>query len=64
MKAMTLQEAVKAYIYQVENQSDVVGTSHFHYYHYARKFGDDVWSKALDDYFNAQKKAAMPLAED
>ena len=53
---MTLQDAVKAYIYQVENQSPIVSTSHSHYAAYARKFGDDVWQKALDDYFNAQKK--------
>lgn len=53
---MTLQEAVKEYIYQVENQSPIVSTSHAHYGYYARKFGDDVWRKALDDYFDAQKK--------
>jgi len=53
---MTLQEAVKAYIYQVENQSPIVSNSHAHYYAYAKMFGDDVWRKALDDYFDSQKK--------
>ncbi len=53
---MTLQDAVKAYIHAVENQSPVVSTSHSDYYAYARKFGDDVWQKALDDYFDSQKK--------
>lgn len=53
---MTLQDAVKEYIHRVENQSPVVSTSHSDYYVYARKFGDDVWRKALDDYFDSQKK--------
>lgn len=53
---MTLQDAVKAYIYQVENQSPIVSTSHAHYGYYAKMFGDDVWQKALDDYFDSQKK--------
>jgi len=60
---MTLQEAVKAYIYQVKNQSPVVSTSHAHYYAYARKFGDDVWQKALDDYFSKQKTRVVTQAQ-
>lgn len=53
---MTLQEAVKAYIHKLETDSPVVSTSHSHYAHYAKRFGDDVWQKALDNYFNDQKK--------
>jgi hypothetical protein len=53
---MTLQEAVKAYIHKVENQSPIVSTSHSHYMAYAKMFGDDVWRKALDDYFDSKKK--------
>ena len=60
---MTLQEAVKAYIYQVKNQSPVVSTSHSHYGYYARKFGDDVWQKALDDYFSNQKTRVVTQAQ-
>ena len=53
---MTLQDAVKAYIHKLENDSPIVSTSHAHYAAYARMFGDGVWQKALDDYFDAQKK--------
>ena len=60
---MTLQEAVKAYIYQVKNQSPVVSTSHSHYGYYARKFGDDVCQKALDDYFSKQKTRVVTQAQ-
>ena len=60
---MTLQDAVKAYIYQVENQSPIVSTSHSHYAAYARKFGDDVWREALDDYFSKQKIRVVTQAQ-
>lgn len=60
---MTLQESVKAYIYQVKNQSPIVSTSHSHYGYYARKFGDDVWQKALDDYFSKQKTRVVTQAQ-
>jgi len=53
---MTLQDAVKAYIHKLETDSPIVSTSHAHYMAYAKMFGDDVWRKALDDYFDAQKK--------
>lgn len=53
---MTIQEAIKAYIYKLENDSPIVSTSHAHYAAYAKMFGDDVWEKALNDYFEAQKK--------
>jgi len=53
---MTLQDAVKAYIHKLKNDSPIVSTSHALYMAYAIKFGDDVWRKALDDYFDAQKK--------
>ena len=53
---MTLQDAVKAYIYKLENDSPIVSTSHAHYMAYAKMFGDDVWQQALDDYFESQKK--------
>ena len=55
-ETMTLQEAVKAYIHKLETDSPIVSTSHSHYMAYAKMFGDDVWQKALDDYFNSQKK--------
>lgn len=60
---MTLQEAVKAYIYQVKNQSPIVSTSHSHYGYYAKKFGDGVWRKALDDYFSKQKTRVVTQAQ-
>jgi|14BtaG_2_1085337.scaffolds.fasta_scaffold83931_3 hypothetical protein len=60
---MTLQEAVKAYIYQVKNQSPIVSTSHAHYMAYAKRFGDDVWQKALDDYFSKQKTRVVTQAQ-
>ena len=53
---MTLQDAVKAYIHKLENDSPIVSTSHALYMACAIKFGDDVWRKALDDYFDSQKK--------
>jgi hypothetical protein len=53
---MTLQDAVKAYIATIENDSPIVSTSHFAYARYARMFGDDVWQKALDAYFESRKK--------
>jgi len=53
---MTLQDAIKAYIHKLENDSPIVSTSHAHYHAYAKMFGDDVWRKALDDYFDSQKK--------
>lgn len=53
---MTIQDAVKAYIHKLENDSPIVSTSHFAYARYARMFGDDVWEKALDDYFESRKK--------
>jgi hypothetical protein len=53
---MTLQDAVKAYIRKLETDSPIVSTSHAHYMAYAIKFGDDVWRKALDEYFDSQKK--------
>jgi len=52
---MTLEDAVKAYIHKLETDSPIVSTSHFHYAAYAKRFGDDVWQKALDDYFATQK---------
>lgn len=55
-ETMTLQEAVKAYIHKLETDSPIVSTSHAHYMAYAKMFGGDVWQKALDDYFNSQKK--------
>ena len=53
---MKLQDAVKAYIHKLETDSPIVSTSHFHYAAYAKQFGDDVWEKALDDYFENQKR--------
>jgi hypothetical protein len=53
---MTLQDAVKAYIHKLENDSPIVSTSHAHYMAYAKMFGDDVWEKALDAYFESRKK--------
>ena len=53
---MTLEEAVKAYIHKLENDSPIVSTSHFAYARYARMFGNDVWEKALDAYFDSRKK--------
>lgn len=53
---MTLEDAVKAYIHKLENDSPIVSTSHFAYARYARMFGDDVWEKALDAYFDSRKK--------
>ena len=53
---MTLQEAVKAYIHKLEYDSPIVSTSHAHYAAYAQMFGDDVCEKALNDYFDSQKK--------
>ena len=53
---MTLQDAVKAYIHKLENDSPIVSTSHAHYMAYAKMFGDDVWEKALNDYIESQKK--------
>lgn len=53
---MTIQDAVKAYIHKLENDSPIVSTSHFAYARYARMFGDDVWRKALDAYFESRKK--------
>ena len=53
---MTLEDAVKAYIHRLENDSPIVSTSHFAYARYARMFGDDVWEKALDAYFDSRKK--------
>jgi len=44
---MTLEDAVKAYIHKLETDSPIVSTSHFHYAAYAKRFGDDVWQKAL-----------------
>lgn len=52
---MTLQDAVKAYIHKLENDSPIVSTSHAHYGAYAKMFGSEVWQKALDDYFKQQK---------
>jgi len=54
---MKLQDAVKAYILKLETDSPIVSTSHFHYAAYAKQFGADVWEKALDDYFEKQKRA-------
>jgi len=54
---MKLSEAVEAYIYKLKTDSPIVSTSHFHYAAYAKRFGDDVWRKALDDYFENQKRA-------
>ena len=53
---MTLEQAVKAYIYKLENDSPIVSTSHAHYHAYAKMFGEDIWQKALDDYFETQQK--------
>lgn len=53
---MTLEQAVKAYIYKLENDSPIVSTSHAHYHAYAKRFGGDIWQKALDDYFETQQK--------
>ena len=60
---MTLQEAVKAYIHKLKNDSPIVSTSHAHYMAYAIKFGDDVWRKALDDYFSKQKTRVVTQAQ-
>ena len=53
---MKLEDAVKAYINKLETDSPIVSTSHFHYAAYAKQFGDDVWEKALDKYFENQKR--------
>lgn len=58
---MTIQDAVKAYIHKLENDSPIVSTSHAHYMAYAKMFGDDVWEKALDDYFESKKKERARL---
>jgi len=52
---MTLQDAVKAYIHKLETDSTIVSTSHYHYAAYAKRFGDDVWEKALDEYFENRR---------
>ena len=57
---MTLQDAVKAYIHKLETDSPIVSTSHYHYAAYAKRFGDDVWQKALDEYFESRKKRVTP----
>lgn len=58
---MNIEDAVKAYIHKLENDSPIVSTSHAHYAAYARMFGDDVWEKALDDYFEWRKKERNKL---
>jgi hypothetical protein len=40
----------------LETDSPIVSTSHYHYAAYAKQFGGDVWEKALDEYFENQKR--------
>ena len=58
---MNIEDAVKAYIHKLENDSPVVSTSHYHYAAYAKRFGDVVWRQALDDYFEWRKKERNKL---
>ena len=56
LKTLTIDDAIQSYIYQLENQSPIVSTSHAYYHAYAKTFGSDVWENALDEYFKSLKK--------
>lgn len=58
---MNIEDAVKAYIHKLENDSPIVSTSHVHYAAYAKRFGETVWQQALDDYFELRKKERNKL---